>query len=112
MRVTVTDNEVKRAADGCDFADLTASVLTGPASWEVEGDRPVLVLPFDPEPTTAERVAILRRLLSADAAGEAELAEWQASLEGLAGDTSPMGAAMRAYLTERLGSLAAYVKES
>lgn len=49
-----------RPADELDFSDLTASVVTGPASW-VEGG---LEIPFEPDPSPAEVKRIIIRLES------------------------------------------------
>lgn len=105
MLLPLQPNELKRAPDDVDFSDLTDAEQTGPAFWDPE-QADALVIPFDPEPSEAEQAAIARRLLSVDDAAEAEVAQWQAAFAGLEGDTSPMGVAMRAFLADKLGSLA------
>ena len=68
----IPDFRPARAADETDFSDLTDSEQTGPARWHP--DTPdALVIPFDHEPTAAEAAAIRRRLITADAAEEAQL---------------------------------------
>lgn len=86
--------------DSIDFSDLTTSPRSGPAAWD--GDA--LVLPFDPEPSEAEQSAIRLRLLTRDAAHEAQVTQMRAALNDLAGD-DPLTNAVRLLLDVQLGPL-------
>lgn len=62
----------RRDVDAADFSDLTGSEQTGPAKW-VKGQVDALEVPLDPSTTAEEAKAIRRRLVTVDAADEAQL---------------------------------------
>ena len=91
MRVNVPPDAALRDAR-TDVSDLTASVLDGDPYWEAPT---TLVLPFDPEPSGAEKALIRRRLMTRDAGEEA----WVTALVAArAADDVP---AMTRLLTDR-----------
>lgn len=79
MRVHVPGGFIRRTS-AVDFSDLTTATQTGPARWEDDGHT--LVIPFRPEPTTAEQRLIRRRLMTHDTEHEKWVASVAAELAG------------------------------
>lgn len=104
MIVTVPPNGSLRPGVA-DFSDLTTATQTGPAAW-VDG---VVEIPFDHEPSEVEQSAIRLRLLTRDAAHEAQVKAMQAALADIrANPTTPaeLAAAVELLLVAQLGVLA------
>ena len=104
MILTLTHAPVLRGPSAVDLSDLTASCMTGDAAWV---DATTLDIPFDTEPTATERAAIVRRLLTRDAAHEAQVKAMQEALAALpVSPTSPTERAVVLLLRAELGPLA------
>lgn len=70
MRLYLPNGMLKRP--DADLSDLTASVRTGEPYWDPD-ELDVLVIPFDRAPGPVQQEKIRRRLVTADAAEEADL---------------------------------------
>lgn len=105
MRLTPPPTRLGRVPDGVSLSDLTDRT-PGLPYWDAEG---ALVIPFDIEPTPAEQAAIRRRLLTRDAAHEAQVKAMQDALAGLgqtANTPTEIVNALRLLLRAELGPLA------
>lgn len=98
MRLSSSE-PIRRPAD-TDMSDLTAAKRDGDPEW-VDGD---LVIPFSPEPTPDEQAAIRLRLLTRDAAHEAQVAAMQGVLAAIAGKSDPLSTGLRLLLNAQLDS--------
>jgi hypothetical protein len=72
VRLYLPNGMLKRP--NVDLSDLTTATLVSEPHWDPDA-LDVVVLDFDHEPTPAEKTAIRRRLVTADAADEAHLDE-------------------------------------
>lgn len=102
VRIKVPVGAPLRSAE-TDISDLTSSVRVGTPSWV---DESTLEIPLDPEPSEAEQAKIRRRLLTRDSTQENRVASMQEIRAALAADKSPIAAAVRLLLADRLGPLA------
>jgi hypothetical protein len=105
MILHVPEGGLSRSSD-VDLSDLTTAARAGGASWV--GDQ-TLEIPFDTEPTDAEQAAIRLRLLTRDAAHEAQVKAMRSALTELrASPTTPreLADAVALLLEVELGDLA------
>lgn len=96
-------NIARGNVDDVDFSDLTTSQRTGGAEF-VDG---LLVIPFDPEPSTDEQSAIRLRLMTVDAAEESTVTGLLAARRALADDTTTHGKILRLLVNDRLRDIKA-----